>query len=289
MVHVPRYRCATRVLALAMLLPFAPPAGAGDRLEWTGGVSEIEGAAGGGLVPWALIAGLGTADQVGGSAFATGAETRDFRLRAAGVAVGALNRVELSWARERFDIGSVVPGVTLGQDVVGLKVRLLGDAIVDQDRWWPQLAAGALVKRTSDFGGVPQALGAGSGTGTDLYLAATKVYLGGAFGHNLLLDVTLRRSDANQYGLVGFGGGRPAVWRPEGSLAVWLADPLLFGVEYRAKRAGLASPDERNAGDAFLAWEPDRHVAVVLAWADLGPVAFRPTERGAYLSVTLMR
>ncbi|OYW32390.1 MAG: hypothetical protein B7Z51_03330, partial [Methyloversatilis sp. 12-65-5] len=33
---------------------------AGDRLIATGGVTQIEGAAGGGLNPWAVIAGYGT-------------------------------------------------------------------------------------------------------------------------------------------------------------------------------------------------------------------------------------
>ena len=44
---------------------------AGDRLLATGGVSQVEGSGGGGLVPWALITGLGTVDEVGGSAFCT--------------------------------------------------------------------------------------------------------------------------------------------------------------------------------------------------------------------------
>ena len=86
-------------------------AAADGRLAWTGGVSEIEGAAGGGLVPWALIAGLGTEDQIGGSAFVTGAETDKFKLKAGGLAVGLYDRVEVSFARQRFDINDVVQGL----------------------------------------------------------------------------------------------------------------------------------------------------------------------------------
>jgi hypothetical protein len=37
-----------------------------DRLVLTGGVTSIEGAAGGGLTPWAVIGGQGTRNQVGG-------------------------------------------------------------------------------------------------------------------------------------------------------------------------------------------------------------------------------
>ena len=286
MVHGRPGTGAIATVAAGMLLAACACATAGDRLGWTGGVTEVEGAGGGGLVPWSLVAGLGTEDELGASAFVSGANTDRFSLQAAGVAIGVFDRLELSWARQWFDIGQVVPGTTLGQDVAGLKVRIAGDAVFDQDRWLPQLAAGALYKRTADFGGVPRALGAARGTGVDWYLAATKVFLGAAAGHDVLLDLTLRRSDANQYGLVGFGGGRGAVIRPEGSAALWLTDSVLAGAEYRAKRPGLASPAERDASDVFVAWEPTKHLAVVLAWLDLGPVAFQSTQRGAYLSVS---
>ena len=52
----------------------------GGRLLLTGGVSTIEGAGGGGLVPWALIGGYGTRNELGLSAFATGVDTKDFTL-----------------------------------------------------------------------------------------------------------------------------------------------------------------------------------------------------------------
>ena len=273
---------------LAALLA-ASFARADGRLAWTGGVSEIEGAAGGGLVPWALIAGLGTEDEIGGSAFVTGAETSRFTLKAAGVALGIHDRLELSYARQRFDVGAVVPGVTLGQDVAGLKLKLLGDAVFDQDRWWPQLAAGVLYKDTRDFTAIPQALGARKGSGTELYLAATKLWLGAAAGHNVLLDVTLRRSDANQYGLLGFGGANGAKWRPEASLVAWITDRVLVGAEYRGKRGALSTPEEGSARDAFIAWGPSRHLNLVLAYVDLGSVAFQSAQRGTYLSVTVLR
>lgn len=267
----------------------AAPAPAGERLAWTGGVSTLEGAAGGGLVPWALVGGLGTEDEIGGSAFVATADTSRFTLRAAGVALGLRDRVELSYARQRFDVGQVVPGVTLGQDIAGLKLKLLGDAVFDQDRPWPQVAVGVLHKETRDFASLPAALGARSGTGTDWYLAATKVWLGAAAGHHVLLDVTLRRSDANQYGLLGFGGPRSAEWRPEASLVGWLSDSVLVGAEYRAKRGALASPVEDAARAVFVAWGPWREVSFVLAYVDLGRIAFQAPQRGIYLSLTAQR
>src|SRR5579862_2176785 len=97
----------------------SPPADAGERLEWTGGVTQIEGAAGGGLVPWALIGGLGTDAEIGASAFVTYVSTQDFSLGSGGASIDIDDRVEISAARQRFDAASVIPGLTLGQDIVG--------------------------------------------------------------------------------------------------------------------------------------------------------------------------
>ena len=40
----------------------------------------------------------------------------------------------------------------------------------------------------------------------DLYIAATKLYFAALAGRNVILDATLRRTRANQFGLLGFGG-----------------------------------------------------------------------------------
>src|SRR5215210_2151705 len=86
---------------------------AGDRLLATGGAHMLEGAGGGGIVPWALIAGYGTNRQVGGSAYYTKVNVDDFDLDSYGAAVGLYDRVELSFARQKFDAGSVIPGLEL--------------------------------------------------------------------------------------------------------------------------------------------------------------------------------
>ena len=83
-------------IAFALALLAATSLHAGDRLLVTGGAHQVEGSGGGGLVPWALIAGYGTRDQVGGSAFATRVRTDDFTLSSGGVAVGLFDRIELS-------------------------------------------------------------------------------------------------------------------------------------------------------------------------------------------------
>jgi hypothetical protein len=266
----------------------ALPATAGDRLEWTGAVSQIEGAGGGGLVPWALIGGLGTDVQIGASAFATYVSTRDFALRTEGASVGFDDRVEISAARQRFGAGSVIPGLTLGQDIVGLKVRLAGDAVFEPDEWLPQIAVGAQWKRTLDFEQIPRAVGAASGEDVDLYICATKLYFAALAGHNVILDATLRRTRANQFGLLGFGGdGSGYSFTPEASAAVWLNDDVLLGAEYRDKPDNLSAFRERGAEDLFLAWAPVKNFTVTAAWADLGPIAGKPAQRGVYLSAWL--
>jgi hypothetical protein len=276
------------VASVAAALAITLPADAGDRLEWTGAVTQVEGAAGGGLVPWALIGGLGTNVEVGGSAVVTYVRTRDFALRTAGASVDVDNRVEISAARQRFDAGSVIPGLTLGQDIVGLKVRLAGDAVFDSDEWLPQIAMGAQWKRTLDFEQIPRAVGAAHGEDVDLYIAATKVYFAALAGRNIIVDATLRRTRANQFGLLGFGGdGSGYTLTPEISAAVWLNDDVLLGAEYRDKPNNLSAFRENSAQDAFIAWAPVKNLSVTTAWADLGSIAGKPAQRGVYISVWL--
>ena len=258
---------------------------AGGRLAWTGGVTGIEGAGGGALAHWALIGGLGTADEMGGSAFLTRLPTGRFVFEAAGVTVGVLDRIEFSYARQRFDVGRVLPGIVLGQQIVGLKLRVFGDVVGDQGSWRPVVSVGALAKETTQSA-VPRALGAVHDRGVDVYLAATKVWLGALAGRNLLLDVTIDRSSANQFGLLGFGGPRQPDWTVASSVGVWVADEWLVGAELRSKHGALATPVESAAHDVFIAYGPSKHLTVVLGYADLGPVAGQGLERGPYLSLS---
>ena len=269
-----------------MGLLLSAAAQADDRLQWTGAVTQIEGAAGGGLVPWSLIGGLGTDTQIGASAFATYLTTGDFTLRAAGASVDVDNRLELSFARQRLDAGSVLPGLTLGQDIASLKVRVYGDAVFDPDRWLPQLALGAQWKHSLDFDQVPSAVGAARGQDVDIYVSATKLYFAALAGRNVILDATLRRTRADQFGLLGFGGDRGGYHlEPEVSAAVWLIDEVLLGAEYRQKPNDLNAFKEDSAEDVFVAWSPVKNIALTTAWTDLGHIAGKPAQRGIYVSL----
>jgi hypothetical protein len=282
-------RNARRVgIALACLLAPIGAALAGDRLLASGGIMDIEGSGGGGLTPWALISGLGTDSQLGESAYCTRVSPQDFTLESCGFAVGIDNRVELSASRAHFDLGTTVPGNTISMTTVGGKLRLLGDALIDQDRWWPQLALGAQWKHNSDFEIVPKLLGARHADGVDYYVAATKVWLAGPLDLSWIADLTLRATEANQLGLLGFGGDLGGYHlMGEGSLGVFLTDALVLGGEYREKPNDLSSLREQDFKDAFLAWFPVKYLSITVAWAFLGNIADKPSQQGAYISLQL--
>jgi hypothetical protein len=265
----------------------AAPTETGGKLLLTGGVTTIEGAGGGGLVPWALIGGYGSRGQVGANAFATRVDVDDFHLDAYGVLVGWHDRVELSLARQRFDTEAVGTALGLGkgfaisQDIVGIKVRVLGDAVLDSDRLRPQVAIGVEHKR-NDRGALLAAIGAGDDSGTDFYVSATKLFL----AHGVLVDGTVRFTKANQFGILGFGGDRQDGYRPqfEFSAAWLLRRNLALGAEYRMKPDNLGIAREDDAWDAFVAWAPNRHLSLTVAYVDLGNVVVAD-QRGVYASV----
>lgn len=278
------------VAALAACLPWlAAPALAGQgRLLATGGATQVEGAAGGGIVPWAVLAGYGTEDELGGTAFYTRVDTGDYALDAYGAAFTLYNRLELSVARQSFDLGALqrqldLPWDSLDQDILGAKLRIAGDLVYTR---MPQVSVGVQRKRLRD-GTLPLALGARDDAGTDVYASATKLFLDAAGGYQLLLNGTLRSTRANQGGLLGFGGdrkaGRSVVF--EGSAAVLPNPRLALGVEYRQKPDNLGFAREDDWYDVFVAWFPNKHVAVVGAWAELGSIATLDRQRGAYLSL----
>ena len=263
------------------------------KLLLTGGVSSIDGAAGGGLTPWALVGSNATDREIGASATLTRVHTQDYGLNVAGAVLGIHNRLELSLAQQDFNAGPTSAlaafGVTLGQhikmDVVGSKVRLAGDAVLNSDTWMPQIALGLEHKRVhaGSMEPVLTALGAKT-SGTDLYLNATKLFL----GQGLLVNGTLRATKANQNGLLGFGGalGRDKYrLMPELSVAYLLRKDIAIGAEVRFKpnnlepvgnavfRANSAALREDNWQDLFIAWAPSKNFSLTLAYVDLGRIA----------------
>jgi len=119
--------------------------------------------------------------------------------------------------------------------------------------------------------------------GTDFYVSATKLLL----GRSLLLNGTLRATQANQNGLLGFGatlGGDESGYRlqPELSAAYLLSRNVAVGAEYRFMRNRLENAG-RVAGlgnglrasdwkDVFIAWAPNKNFSLTLAYVDLGVI-----------------
>lgn len=281
------------LVAAFVLLFVAQPAAAGDRraggkLLLTDGVTSVEGAAGGGLASWAVIAGNETRDGIGGKVNATLVALHDFDLESYGAAIGVNDRLELSYTHQNFDTraaGAALGlgrGFTFGQNIFGAKLRVIGDAVWDQDSWLPQIAIGVQHKR-ANRGAIIRAVGGRHDRGTDFYVAATKVVL----SRSLVLNATVRATKANQFGLLGFGGDRHDRYRPqfEGSAGLMLSPRFVVGAEARTKSSNLGFAREQKAADAFAAWAVARNVSVTAAYVDLGDIATVRRQRGAFLSI----
>jgi Protein of unknown function (DUF3034) len=262
----------------------------GGKLLLTGGVSQLEGAAGGGLTPWAVIGGYGTDDEIGANVFYTRVNSDDYHLDDAGLTLGFYNRVELSFAQQRFNTENVGGLLGLGngfsfkQNIMGIKVRLAGDLVVDSDRAMPQISIGVQHKKNNQSG-VLAFIGAKDDSGTDVYLTATKLLL----ADGVLLNGTLRFTKANQIGILGFGGDKNNSYQAqlEVSAAYLLNQKLAVGLEYRMKPNNLGIAKEDNWLDAFIAYAPNKHVSFTLAYADLGNIVIKDNQRSLYFSTQI--
>ena len=299
--HRSRIAATLPLLAVAVLALAHPRARADtDKLLLTGGVTTVDGAAGGGLTPWAVIGTNATEGEFGVAATASVVSTRNYTMQVQGLMLAFDDRIELSAARQDFATEATgralgLPGLHLKMDVFGAKARLFGDAVLDSDGWVPQVAAGVEWKQTDGGGLAPtlHALGART-NGVDFYASATKLFL----AQGILVNGTLRATKANQNGLLGFGGAANDKYRlePEASVA-WLASSkLAFGAEYRRKPDNL-NPSPLGAGlkeddwwDVFTAWAPTRNISLTLAYVQLGhivPAIATKKQDGGYASAQL--
>lgn len=258
------------------------------KLLLTGGVSQLEGSAGGGLTPWAVIGGYGTDNEIGANAFYTRVNTGSYHLDDAGIMIGFYNRVELSFAQQRFNteqVGGLLglgDGFTFKQNIIGVKVRVAGDLVVDSDSAMPQISVGVQHKKNNQTG-VLAFIGAKDDSGTDFYVTATKLFL----ADGLLINGTVRFTKANQIGILGFGGDKNDSYKPqlEVSVAYLLSQKWAVGLEYRMKPDNLGIATEDNWFDAFVAYAPNKHVSFTVAYADLGNIVIKDNQRGIYASV----
>jgi hypothetical protein len=291
-----RTRINTLAACFLALVTSAPAvAGVGSRLWATGGVTSIEGSAGGGLSPWALLTGYASDEEWGGTVTLSRAGTDDYSLAVAAAGITWNNRVEVTFARQTLDLDSLVFTLKdafsleqdeLVQDIWGLKARLFGDVLYHA---WGQWSVGLQYKQNREYT-VPDAAGSEKASGTDFYLAGSKLFFAAIAGRNLLINGTVRATRANQGGLLGFGGDRNDSYEAmaEGSISLFLSRRWLVGAEYRQKPDNLSFATEDDWWDLFVAWVPDRRVSVTAAWVNLGEiadVASLGNQSGAYLSL----
>ena len=306
------------LLPLLFLSPLVN-ADSGSRLIASGGITGFEGTAGGGITPWAFIGGYTSKEEISYSANVQYLSLSDYSLTTAGAGISLFDRVEISVQRQRLDIsagltsnvfallteGAVTNAnsATIEQDIVGAKVKLFGDGVFTQNSWVPQVAIGAQYKKNRDFDsslslpdgtvplpeiGVPLLLGAKDDSGTDVYVSATKLWLGTPSGYNLLTNLTARYTKANVFGLLGFGteenDNAKLEW--EGSLALLISPTTAIGTEFRTQTnrlGGLAEED--TVVDAFIAYFPNKSISITAAYVDLGNLPLQESSSGFYLSV----
>ena len=264
------------ILILAVAVFFAPGAQSGDgKLLATSGLLGIEGSAGGGITPWAVLGSYAEAEEFGFSGAFSNTSLRDYRLSTSALAFGVGNRVEFSAAQQRF----ALPGnAQLSQIVFGAKLRVSGDLIFGRA---PQLALTLQHKRHQDIT-LLNALGVQQSTGTDVVFSAAKLWLNGALGRNTLINLNLRRSSAQETGLLGFHDD--AKWLAEGAVAILPNRFWAIGAEFRQK-PNFDGAAESHWRDVFIAWFPKKGVSAALAHVNLGTIAGRKSQTGFFITL----
>jgi len=257
------------------------PAMAGSKVIATGGSTSIEGAAGGGIVPWAVINGYASSDQWSVNSFTSRVGVDDFTLQNIGIGASYNNQWEVSLTRQHFNLDSI--GGNLQQDIFGLKYHVAGELLYTK---MPQISVGLQYKKHRNPA-LPLAVGAQKDAGTDFYLAASKVYFAAVAGRNLLLNATVRATKANQIGLLGFGSVHDNSYQymVESSAAVLLRPDLAVGIEFRQKPNNLAFTDEEHWRDIFVGWFINHHFSLVGGYVDLGSIAGLARQQGYYLAL----
>ncbi|MEP4890252.1 MAG: DUF3034 family protein [Aliiglaciecola sp.] len=268
--------------ALLILNVFSSAAYSADgKLIGTAGLMQVEGSGGGGIVPWATLTGYDSQEQVSVNVALTQVDLDDYRLNTISGAVSFYDKVELSLAHQRFDLKTL--GGEIKQNIIGLKYHVYGDVVYSD---LPQVSVGIQHKRLED-GFIANALGANSdSSGTDFYVAMTKVHLGAIGGYNAVWNLTARATKANEMGLLGFGSAANNNYEImlEASAGILFSRHVALGMEYRQKPDNLGLGEE-DWVDYFLTYMPSKNLNLTVAWADLGSIAGAQKQTGLYFSV----
>lgn len=245
-------------------------------------VTNIDGQAGGGLVPWALL-------SSGPTAAYTHINTQSLDVNSLAINTSFANRVEVSYAHNMLNDsapvlnagGGLVGNSTDNVDNFGIKVKLN-----DMSDSMPQFAIGAVYKRAS--GNLANTLNTLLGvntSSTDVYGAVSKIVSMG--GKNVLLNGVLRATKANELGLLDFGGGSATPGastsykiEPELSAEIFVASNVIVGAEYRRQPnyavAGTGQAtflSQSSAYDFNVVYVANSNFTLTAAYVNLGAVA----------------
>lgn len=241
-----------------------------------GGVIQVEGVGGGGLMFWVLIIGYGMCDSYGVNVYYIYLVIQDYMFKFYGVVVGMLDWLELLLVKQEF-YGSLVLLVDfkIMQDIVGIKFKLVGDVVYDQDCWLLQIVVGVMFKYNNGIGGLGMVIsvkqfGVVSDVGIDYYFLVIKLLL----EQSLLFNGMLWLIKVNQMGLFGFGGDFNDCYQVMGEfLVVYLINwKLVLGVEYCMKLCNLVVDYEKDYYDVFLVWFFSKNLLMILVYVVLGDI-----------------
>ncbi|MDA3921816.1 MAG: DUF3034 family protein [Salinisphaera sp.] len=271
----------TALIVVGVLGITANAHAAGSRLWATGGITSVNGAAGGGTTTWALLNGYASDNQSTVNISPSTVRTDDLNINSLGIGFDWHNRVGLTLAENMLHVQPLHTNIR--QQNLGLKVRLYGEALYSP---LGQFSAGARYTHNSDFA-IPRRLGASDASGVDYYLAWSKVFLAAIAGRNVLLNATARATRANQIGLLGFGGDRNNGYDVLGEFGagVFLDPHWLIGGEYKQQPNNLSAVNADEWKTIFVAYVPNHYLAITGAYVDLGAVAGLTHQTGYFISL----
>jgi len=204
----------------------------------------------------------------------------DFTMTTVSGAVNYHDKFELSVGRIEFQPTS--GGAPIEQDVVGAKVHVIGDLIYGPT---PLVSVGLQYKSLLDSN-IADAFGSDDAAGADVYISVARAWIDGVAHRTTVLNVNMRNSNANQLGLLGFGGeGSDREWLFEGAAAWYLNRHWALGVEYREKPDQLVAFKEDDWADVFLVYFPNKSMSVTAAYLKLGDIVGQENQTGWYVSL----
>ena len=145
-----------------------------------------------------MINGYGSSEQWSVTGYVSQVGVDDFTLNSKGIGLSYDNKYELSFGRQELKLDTM--GGELNQQIIGLKYKVAGELLYSA---MPQISVGLQLKKQLDFA-IPATVGALHDSGTDIYVAASKVWLDALWGRNILLNATMRGTKGQQTGLLGF-------------------------------------------------------------------------------------